>query len=209
MNQYKNTKEDLIIYNYYNVNRKMKRTRCNKYDKTLTQPEAFEIGFSNYQVSDELIWNKIIKRELILKICKLFKKFMMAERWIHHEDYAWSILSHKLAKSLRCVDKIAYIYEKNSQSITRHGGSVLELKNILTRHEVYEIIFDKNTEKYFYGSINDLISKIKHNKYFFNLVKTDEEIKFRTIKIISNYISLHEDKSLNIKRITSFLDSII
>ena len=140
---------------------------------------------------------------------KVIEKFIFGERWNHFDDFVWSVLSHKLAKSMRCVDKIAYIYEKNSQSITRHGGSVLELKNILTRHEVYEIIFDKNTEKYFYGSINELISKINHNKFFFNLVKTDEEIKIRTIKIISNYISLHEDKSLNTKRITSFLDSII
>jgi glycosyltransferase involved in cell wall biosynthesis len=208
-NQYKNTKEDLIIYNYYNVNRKMKRTRCEKYDKTLTQPEIFEIAFSNYKVHDELIWNKIIKRKLLLKICKLLKKFIMGEKWNHHEDHVWSLLSHKLAKSMRCVDKIAYIYEKNEQSLSKNTGTIIELNNILKRHEAYEIIFDKNTEKYFFSSINDFITRIKNNNYFVNLLKTDEDLKLRAIKILSDFISRYEDKTLNIKRITSFLDSII
>ena len=209
-NQYKNTKEDLIIYNYYNVNRKMKRTRCEKYDKTLTQPEIFEIAFSNYKVHDELIWNKIIKRKLLLKICKLLKKFIMGEKWNHHEDHVWSLLSHKLAKSMRCVDKIAYIYEKNNQSITRNVGSVLELKNYLNRQEaLHEIIFDKNREKYLFNSINGLISRIKNNSFFLNLTKSDEEIKFRTIKLISDFINRYENKTLNIKGITSFLDIIV
>ena len=208
-NQYKDTKEDVIIYNYYNVNRKMKRTRCEKYDRTLTQPEIFEVGFSNYNVRDELIWNKIIKRKLFLKMYKVIEKFIFGERWNHFEDFVWSVLSHKLAKSMRCVDKIAYIYEKNEQSLSRNTGTIIELNNILKRHEAYEIIFDKNTEKYFFSSINDFITRIKNNNYFVNLLKTDEDLKFRAIKILSDFISRYEDKILNIKRITSFLDSII
>ena len=207
-NQYKNTKEDIITFKYYHVQQKRKKTKCEKYNVSLRQPEVFKIAFNNHRVKDEIIWNKLIKRKLYFKIYKLLEKFLMKERWIHHDDYVFSLLSHKHAKSMRCIDKLAYIYEKNNASITSSTGTVLELKNLLNRHEVYEILFDETTEEYFFRSIKDLINIINGNQFWLNLVKTDEEIKFRTIKIMSDFINRYENKKLNIKKIASFLNSI-
>ena len=110
---------------------------------------------------------------------------------------------------MRCIDKIAYIYEKNSDSVTRNTGTFLELKNLLNRHETYEIIFDQTTEKYFFSSINDLITLINKNNFYLSLVKADEEIKYRTIKIISNFINRYENKAFILKKIIAFLYSIV
>lgn len=109
---------------------------------------------------------------------------------------------------MRCINKIAYKYEKNNNSITRNLGSILELKNILTRHEIYQIIFEKDSEQYFFNSIITLIKIIKQNKFYYNTVKTDEKIKFRTIKIISDFLNRYGTKNLKIREITSFLHSI-
>ena len=157
-NEIKDKKEDIIIYPYYNVNRKKNRFRCDILNKTIYQPEIFKLAFNHYNnIHDEIIWNKLIKREIFIKVAKTVKKFMVRERWNHHEDTVWSLLSHKYAKSMKCIDKVLYIYEKNNESITRNIGSFIELDNLLNRHEAFELIFNKDTEILFFNTIKNLI----------------------------------------------------
>jgi len=53
-----------------------------------------------------------------------------------------------------CIDKVIYIYEKNNESITKNAGTILELNNILNRHEAFELIFNKDSEILFFNTIN-------------------------------------------------------
>ena len=208
-NEIKDKKEDIIIYPYYNVNRKKNRFKCDIFNKTIYQPEIFKLAFNHYNyIYDEIIWNKLIKREIFIKVAKTVKKFMVRERWNHHEDTVWSLLSHKYAKSMKCIDKVLYIYEKNNESITRNIGTFRELDNLLNRHEAFELIFNKDTEIFFFNTIKKLIDIISRNPYFLETVKTNEEIRFRIIKILSDFINRYESKQLNLNGIFSFLSKI-
>jgi len=208
-NETKDRKEDIIIYPYYNVNRRQNRFKCRILNKTIYQPEIFNSAFnSDNNILDEVIWNKLIKREIFIKVVKTLEKFMIRERWNHHEDTVWSLLSHKYAQSMICIDKVIYIYEKNNESITKNAGTILELNNILNRHEAFELIFNKDSEILFFNTINKLIDIILKNPYFLKTVKTNEEIRFRIIKILSDFIYRYETKQLNLKSIFSFLSEI-
>lgn len=208
-NESKGGKEDIIIFPHYNVNRRQNRFRCDIINKTIYQPEIFKLAFNRYnKIRDEIIWNKFIKREIYMKIIKIVGTFMTRERWIHHEDTVWSLLSHKYAKTMKCIDKVLYIYEKNSESITKNTGSFLELQNILSRHEAFELIFNKDSEILFFNSIDTLINTIWNNPFFLNITKTKEEIRFRLIKICSDFINRYESKKLNLKNVFLFLSEI-
>jgi len=208
-NETKNGKEDIIIYPHYNVNKKQNRFKCDIFHKTIYQPEIFKLSFTGYNtIRDEIIWNKLIKREIFIKVAKILEKFMIKERWIHHEDIVWSLFSHKYAQSMKCIDKVLYIYEKNSESITRNTGTFLDLENLLNKYEAYELIFNKDSEIFLFNEINSLISFISTNPYYLKTVKTNEEIRFRIIKIISYFINRFESKQLNLKNIFSFLSEI-
>ena len=98
--------------------------------------------------------------------------------------------------------------KKKNESITKNAGTILELNNILNRHEAFELIFDKDSEILFFNTINKLIDIILKNPYFLKTVKTNEEIRFRIIKILSDFINRYETKQLNLKSIFSFLSEI-
>jgi len=204
-----NGKEDIIIYPHYNVNRKQNRFRCDIFNKTIYQPEIFKLAFTGHNnIRDEIIWNKLVKREIFIKVAKTLEKFMIKERWILHEDTVWSLLSHKYAQTMKCINKVIYIYEKNRGFITKNAGTFLELDNLLNKHEAFELIFNKDSEILFFNTINSLISSISTNPYYLKTVKTNEEIRFRIKKIISNFINRCESKQLNLKNINLFLSEI-
>lgn len=161
--------------------------------------------FRNDNIRDELIWNKLVKRELFLNISKIMEKYIDGKKWNHHEDFIWSLLIHKYGTSMKCLNKYIYMYEKNSESITKNSGTQLELENMLNTHEMFGQIFEKNHEIYFYRTISNLINFIQSNELFSNLVKTNIEIKYRVIKICSNFINRVESKDLNYHKIFSFL----
>ena len=199
----------IIIYPHYNVNKKQNRFKCKIFNKTIYQPEIFKLAFTNNNnIRDEIIWNKLIKREIFIKVAKKVEKFLIREKWNHHEDTVWSLLLHKYAKSMRCINKVLYIYEKNNESITKNTGTILELMNLLNRHEAFELIFNKDTEILFFNTINNLIGIILRNSYFLKAIKTNKEIRFRIIKICSDFINRYESKKLNLKVIFSFLSDI-
>ena len=109
---------------------------------------------------------------------------------------------------MKCINKVLYIYEKNNESITKNTGTILELMNLLNRHEAFELIFNKDTEILFFNTINNLIGIILRNSYFLKAIKTNKEIRFRIIKICSDFINRYESKKLNLKVIFSFLSDI-
>ena len=93
--------------------------KCSNYHKIYRQPELFESAFNTtYNLKDFLIWNKIIKREIYLKAYEIFREKIYGEKWNYHEDNIWSILVNKYAKSMRCINKLIYIYNDLNDSLT-------------------------------------------------------------------------------------------
>ena len=106
-NEAKDRREDITIFPHYNVNKKQNRFKCKIFNKTIYQPEIFKLAFTNNNnIRDEIIWNKLIKREISIKVAKKVEKFLIREKWNHHEDTVLSLLLHKYAKSMKSINKV-------------------------------------------------------------------------------------------------------
>ena len=110
LKQTKKYNVDIITFNYYN--QKINKVVNCIYSKTvLKQNYLFESIFDeNNIISDYLIWNKLIKRNIFLKAFEDYKMGIYNGKWNYHEDNIWSILVNKYAKSKLCVNKLVYIY---------------------------------------------------------------------------------------------------
>ena len=85
--------------------------KCSNFRKILRQPKLLEHSFtSDDRINDFLLWNKLVKRELMLKAYELFKNEIYSEKWNYGEDTIWSIIINKYARSMLCINKIIYIY---------------------------------------------------------------------------------------------------
>lgn len=207
-NHFKATKDDIITFKYIDKKQKLILSKCQIYNQLITQPKIFNLAFKNNLVNDDIIWNKLIKRKLIMKVMLLVDHYLYEGKWNHHDDNVLSLFVHKYAKSMRCLKKIIYVYERNKDSVTRNKGNLLELKNIIYRHENFAKIFDKDTEIFFLNTIYKLIYSINHNPLFLNIVKKKNDLKFRVIKIISDFINRYHSKKMNLKKIFKFLYKI-
>ena len=91
--------------------------KCKYNNEILLQPKLFESIFSrNYEISDYLIWNKLIKKETFLKAYEDFKIAIYNGKWNYFEDDVWSTLVNKYAKSKLCLDRLIYIYNNNNNN---------------------------------------------------------------------------------------------
>ena len=104
---------------------------CTNYDKIFKQPKIFEHAFSkNNLIKDFLLWNKLVKRKLMLKSYEYFKSNIYSEKWNYGEDTIWSVLIYKYAKSMICIKKIIYIYNLNKESLMSNQINSIRIKNI-------------------------------------------------------------------------------
>ena len=116
--------------------------KCTNFDKILKQPKIFENAFSknNYIIKDYLLWNKLVKRKLMLKSYEYFKNNIYSEKWNYGEDTIWSVLINKYAKSMICIKKIVYIYNINKESLMRNQFNIIRIKNIFQYEKMFRQI---------------------------------------------------------------------
>ncbi len=179
-------------------------------NKILYQPELYESAFLENNLKDYYITNKLIKKELLKNIYKIFEKKINGDKWNYHEDNIWSILIHKYANSSINLNKIIYYYYKNNDSEMMNKGNDLELKNLLYRYDMYKEIFNvKNEVKYIIAGFKELLYKIAEN---INIIRNNNKTlnKFFNItkEMMNNYDLSHEilNKTKNIiKNLTSKL----
>ena len=184
--------------------------KCSNYHHILRQPKLYKSIFkSNSKLNDFLIWNKLFKREIILKAYQFFNHRINSEKWNYHEDNIWSILINKYAQSMRCVNKLIYIYYSNEDSAMLNRGSLIELKNIIYRHEMFEEIFiGKSKEKYLIEESLELKSFIEENKNFNFIMRNNSQIKYKIINIFNNYIKHNLYSKIELKEIYEFLKNL-
>ena len=157
--------------------------KCSNFHKILRYPKILKSAFNSTNIlNDYLIWNKLIKRELFIKAYNLFIKKIYSEKWNFHEDNIWSILILKNAKSMICIKKIIYIYYSNSDSAMLNKGNILELKNLIYRHEMFVEIFKERKElKFILAEILEFLYIISNNENFIYIIKKKENIKKKII----------------------------
>ena len=175
----KKSKVDLVYFHLLFKFDNSSIIKCSNYHHILRQPELFESIFDlNNRLNDNVLSNKLIKREILLKAYKFFEKKINNEKWNYHEDNIWSILVNKYAKSKRCINKLIYFYYLTEYSAMLNRGNLLELKNLFFRHEMFKEIFvNKNKEKYLIAEYGELKTLIEDNYKFNSIIKNNKEIK--------------------------------
>ena len=205
-----NSKIDVISFSAFFKGRNRTMLKCNNFHHVQYQPELFLSAFnSSNRLNDYLIWNKLIKREVYLKAFEVFKDKIYGGKWNYHEDNIWSILVHRYANSLRCTKKIIYIYNEFSDSLMKNRFNIIDLKNIIFRHEMYEIIFNSSEDsKYLISEILVFFYYINKMTNFINLIKHNKRIKTKIQNTLLDFLGNYPCSDLNEKRIFEFLNKI-
>ena len=185
-NKAKKKKIDVLLFAFFFKLINDTIIKCANFDNVLSQPTIFESAFNSENVlNDHLIWNKLIKRKLFIKVYRLFGKIIYEKKWNFHEDNIWSLLINKYSKSMLCTKKLIYIYHLNNESFMANRWSIQELHNLLYRHEMFiKILNKKRDKKYIEAEIIELINLIKNNNNFLSILKGNYLLKNKIIKII-------------------------
>ena len=184
--------------------------KCSNFHSIYRQPKLFQSAFnSTNNLNDYLIWNKLIKKELYLYVYEIFKSKIYKEKWNYHEDNIWSILVNKYAKSMRCVNKLIYIYNDQNDSLMKNRHDLMELNCLIYRHEMYKEIFrTKNDEKYLIPEYFEIINFLEESDNYYKLIKNNKKIQIKLIKIFINFIKTYQYSNLMKEKIIDFLNKI-
>ena len=180
----KKSKIDFISFGFIKKNKSntTKYILCSNYKNIYYQPEIINNYYKHF---DYLIWNKLVKKKVLLKVYEIFKEKINGEKWNYSEDEIWSALIYKYSDSMICVDKTIYIYNINHDSLMRNKYSVLYLKNIIDWIEMFEIILNnENGKPLLINRFKELLKRINLNKtYYLNIIYNNKDIKNKYIKI--------------------------
>ena len=201
----KNNNIDILSFGAFDKNINKKVFKCTNFGKIIFQPEIFKSIFnSDNSLNDYLIWNKLIKKELLIKVYKLIIIHIYKKYWNYHEDNIWSIFVNKYARSKICIKKIIYLYNNNNDSLMRSRFERIEIINLLYRHEIFNNIFTKeNEKKYLISEIMELILIFETKKRFLKLIK-QEYIREKYINIFIDLCNNYKLSKTNNNKIYSF-----
>jgi hypothetical protein len=206
----KHSQIDVISFGAYfkGLNRVM--LKCKNFHYVQNQPELFFSAFnSSNRLNDYLIWNKLIRRDVYIKAYEIFKDKIYGDKWNYHEDNIWSILVHKIANSLRCLKKIIYIYNEFPDSLMKNRFNLIDLNNLIFRHEMYVKIFNSQDEsKYISTEIIVFFYYIIKMNVLVELIKKNEKVKIKIKNILIDFLQKYPCSELNKNRIKEFLDAI-
>ena len=106
--------------------------KCKGKNQILQQQNLFSSIFSyTHIITDYLIWNKLIKKEIFLSAYQDFREKIYNGKWNYFEDDVWNILVHRYAKSKKCVDKLVYIYNNNMDSLMNKRYGFIQFQNLI------------------------------------------------------------------------------
>ena len=81
-NKAKSQNVDILSFGIYFQGINKKVFKCSNFNKIIFQPKIFDSTFySNGNIKDFLIWNKLIKRELFIKVYGLFMSQVYKKYW--------------------------------------------------------------------------------------------------------------------------------
>ena len=186
-NKAKELNTDIISFFILYFPGKAKSHNYSNFNEIIKQPELYKNAFDkDGQLSDFYITNKLIKREVLKSAFEAFKKYIFWKKWNYYEDNIWSILTYKFANTSVFLNKVIYIYYQNNDSVMRNRNNILELENLLFRHEMYKNIFKKKFErKYLIAGCSQLIDIFENNT---DIISYNNEIKNLFINKMNEFI---------------------
>ena len=204
----KNLNVEVISFYIFYLPDKIKSSKFSRFNKIIRQPELFELAFNqNGTLKDFYITNKLIKKNLFKNAFNLFKKNIYGEKWNYHEDNIWSILIYKYAKTFVFINKKVYYYYQNKESMMSNRGNLIEIKNLIYKIEMYEIIFENVKEKKYLIAEYLNILLIIESLNLCNKIKDNNNIKNKIINLLTNIYKKYENKILR-ERIKDFMNKI-
>ena len=207
-NQSKFYNLDIISF-YVNQKKGNSIIKCNHKNQILQRQNLFSSIFSyKHIITDYLIWNKLIKKEIFLFAYHDFREKIYNGKWNYFEDDVWNILVHRYAKSKKCVDKLVYIYNNNMDSLMNKRYGFIQFQNLIYRHEMYEKIFSlKNEEKYLIAEYYFLFNRIQSEKNALLIIK-DKNLNNQIINIFKFLLKNYNVSKFNEKNINNLINSI-
>ena len=202
------TKVDIVSFGFLKeINFQfIKNIKCQHYDRILVQPQIIQEW---NKLNDFLITNKLVKKELLLKAFKKFKKKIYGEKWNYGEDEIWSSLVNKYANSMICVNKVIFIYYSNNDSLMHKRYNRLYFSNIINWLEMLTIIFEKkNNSIYLKRHASNLIKLIGNKKNFLLILKNNTQIKNKYINVLHKIITNYNIDNIIINKIIFSIRSI-
>ena len=201
----KKLKVDIISFAYLQNNKY--NLKCPNYNKIIRQPKLFESSFDIFNtVVDDVLWNKLVKKKLMLKIYELFKQKIFSVKWNYGEDTIWSILMNKYSRSKMCVNKVIYRYNSNNDSLTHLRENFTELQNKIYIDEMYREIFkEKNELKYIIAHLLVLIEEL-NKPHLIILLKNNNEIKLKLKNLLRICINKYKCSNNIIKNLIKLIN---
>ena len=142
-------------------------------------------------LEDFLITNKFVKKIIFLKAFKIFYKDISGNKWNYHEDNIWNLLTHKLSKSNKVLNKSIYLYKRNNISLNILKDKFIEARNTIYR---FNRIIKINLNDYNNFSYQLHYNYCKYYNYIINKYNTsilkDKEIKNSLIRIAIHLIKI-------------------
>ena len=174
----KKKKIDIIIFKKIKINTNI--INNSQFNQFIKKINLIRIK-SPMNIDNYIITNKFIKKKIIFKAYKSFKRKIYQNKWNYHEDNIWSIFISKYAKSKILLNKYLYLHLLNKESLMNNRGNIIELKNLIFRLEMIQIIYKNNK----FNIINDLLFLTKKFKI---LIIKDFEIKKKIIHLFIDFL---------------------
>lgn len=184
----KKTNVDIITFAY--LERNQINLKCSNFYRILMQPELFNSVFNpqNNYFMDFVLWNKIIERNLLRKVYKLFETHIYSNKWNYGEDTIWSLLINKYAKSMICANKTIYLYKTHRDSLMNKRDSYMEINNRIYILNMYKQIFKyKNETKFFCAHILQFIKELNKNEIQ-SIIKKNFDIKQKLFTTLNSIL---------------------
>lgn len=201
---------DVITFAY--LERGKVTLKCSNFNEVLEQPKLFNSIFNqeNNCIIDYVLWNKLIKRDLLIKVYNIFKKQIYSNKWNYGEDTIWSLLINRYAKSMICTNKTIYLYKTNVDSLMNNRDNYMEINNRMYILNMYKEIFQsKNERKYLCAHIPQFIYELKKDKLL-SIIKDSIDIKQKIIELLKPFFNKYycsEKVFQSIKNFTNIFDS--
>ena len=178
---------EVITFSFLNKNNNY--LKCYSKNKKIKQPLLMKSAYhKNNKIADDVLWNKLVKKKLMLKVYMLYKKRIYNKKWNYGEDTIWSILINKYAESKICINKTIYLYNENDDSLKKNNINIIHIRNKIYYLEMnFKIFKDITEQKYIISNILIFISYINKNKNNYlviSLIKKYPEIKKKLLNVL-------------------------
>lgn len=168
--------------------------------KIIYQPKLSNLLFyvpntNNYSnIICRPIWNKIVKRSILIKSFKFLKKEIYKNKHFNYaEDTLMNIINFQYAKNYSNINIPSYLYNIRNNSIS-HQNFKLNINNINSLNFILYLKFFYEYIKYFNKNRNYLFFELKASKKYFLELKNSTNNRIDAINLLNNIL---KDKNIS------------